>query len=255
MTPMASVIPLVLSHAPTLRRLFQNPSANKWTLHRITGAYFERFFGRNFAAIQLLPILRVWRKVRGVGLIKCIDCDGKVSDLATTCPHCGRPMTPRQSATPHVQLDEDSGEKIDDIYQVGQLVKGKVKRLASFGAYIGLEHDMEGLVHISQVSEEPPEKIENVLDVGQEVEVCVIRVDRSDRSIGLSIKCVEQIKKDREQFKKEMEQRNEEEEQRTLRRRSEGEWRSGEDYDWVLLVFLVGGFAIVMTMLGQCNIR
>lgn len=35
MTPMASVIPLVLSHAPTLRRLYQNPSAKKWTLHRV----------------------------------------------------------------------------------------------------------------------------------------------------------------------------------------------------------------------------
>ena len=48
------------------------------------------------------------------------------------------------------QLAEDPWEKIDEIYQVGQLVKGKVTKLASFGAFIGLEHDMDGLVHISR---------------------------------------------------------------------------------------------------------
>ncbi|HBP55840.1 MAG TPA: 30S ribosomal protein S1 [Verrucomicrobiales bacterium] len=101
------------------------------------------------------------------------------------------------------QLAEDPWEKIDEIYQVGQLVKGKVTKLASFGAFIGLEHDMDGLVHISQVSEERVEKIKNVLDVDQEVEARVIKIDRSDRRIGLSIKAAEY---DEEQIKKEQEQ-------------------------------------------------
>ena len=101
------------------------------------------------------------------------------------------------------QLAEDPWEKIDEIYQVGQLVKGKVTKLASFGAFIGLEHDMDGLVHISQVSEERVDKIKNVLDVDQEVEARVIKIDRSDRRIGLSIKAAEY---DEEQIKKEQEQ-------------------------------------------------
>ena len=61
-------------------------------------------------------------------------------------------------------------------------------KLASFGAFIGLEHDIDGLVHISQVSEERVEKIKNVLKVGQEVTARVIKIDRADRRIGLSIK-------------------------------------------------------------------
>ena len=62
---------------------------------------------------------------------------------------------------------------------------------------------MDGLVHISQVSEERGEKIKNVLDVDQEVEARVIKIDRSDRRIGLSIKAAEY---DEEQIKKEQEQ-------------------------------------------------
>ena len=101
------------------------------------------------------------------------------------------------------QLTKDPWEAINSLYQVGQLVTGKVTKLASFGAFVGLEHDMDGLVHISQISEERVDKIKNVLDVGQEVEARVIKIDRSDRRIGLSIKAAEY---DEEQIKKEAEQ-------------------------------------------------
>jgi small subunit ribosomal protein S1 len=86
------------------------------------------------------------------------------------------------------QLSEDPWENIDQFYKVGDLVNGSVTKLASFGAFIGLEHDIDGLVHISQVSEERVEKIKNVLKVGQEVTARVIKIDRADRRIGLSIK-------------------------------------------------------------------
>jgi small subunit ribosomal protein S1 len=86
------------------------------------------------------------------------------------------------------QLSQDPWENIDQFYKVGDLVTGSVTKLASFGAFIGLEHDIDGLVHISQVSEERVEKIKNVLDVGQEVTARVIKIDKADRRIGLSIK-------------------------------------------------------------------
>ncbi|MDP7009959.1 MAG: 30S ribosomal protein S1 [Verrucomicrobiota bacterium] len=101
------------------------------------------------------------------------------------------------------QLTKDPWEDINSIYKVGQVVAGKVTKLASFGAFIGLEHDMDGLVHISQISEERVDKIKNVLELGQEVEARVIKIDRSDRRIGLSIKAAEY---DEEQLKKEAEQ-------------------------------------------------
>ncbi len=86
------------------------------------------------------------------------------------------------------QLTPDPWETIDEIYKVGDLVTGNVTKLASFGAFIGLQHEIDGLVHISQISEERVDKIKNVLKVGQEVTARVIKIDKSDRRIGLSIK-------------------------------------------------------------------
>ena len=98
------------------------------------------------------------------------------------------------------QLAEDPWETIDNYYKVGDLVKGKVSKLASFGAFVGLEHDIDGLVHISQVSEERIDKIKNALNVDEEVNARVIKIDRADRRIGLSIKAAnysqEQLKEE-----------------------------------------------------------
>jgi small subunit ribosomal protein S1 len=86
------------------------------------------------------------------------------------------------------QLAIDPWANIDQLYKVGDLVTGKVTKLASFGAFVGLQHDIDGLVHISQISEERVDKIKNVLKVGQDVTARVIKIDKSDRRIGLSIK-------------------------------------------------------------------
>ena len=86
------------------------------------------------------------------------------------------------------QLEEDPWSNIDKFYKVGDLVTGKVTKLASFGAFIGLAHDIDGLVHISQISEERVDKIKSVLKAGQEVTARVIKIDKADRRIGLSIK-------------------------------------------------------------------
>ena len=98
------------------------------------------------------------------------------------------------------QLAEDPWETIDNFYKVGDLVTGHVSKLASFGAFVGLEHDIDGLVHISQVSEDRIDKIKNALKVGEEVSARVIKIDRADRRIGLSIKAAnysqEQLKEE-----------------------------------------------------------
>ncbi|MDB6028240.1 MAG: small subunit ribosomal protein [Verrucomicrobiales bacterium] len=98
------------------------------------------------------------------------------------------------------QLSEDPWENIDKYYKVGDLVAGKVTKLASFGAFVGLQHDIDGLVHISQVSEDRVDKIKTVLKVGDDVNARVIKIDRADRRIGLSIKAAsyseEQLKEE-----------------------------------------------------------
>jgi small subunit ribosomal protein S1 len=86
------------------------------------------------------------------------------------------------------QLSVDPWSNIDTFYKVGDMVTGSVTKLASFGAFVGLQHEIDGLVHISQVSEDRVDKIKNVLKVGQEVTARVIKIDKSDRRIGLSIK-------------------------------------------------------------------
>ena len=88
------------------------------------------------------------------------------------------------------QLETDPWSKIDDRFKVGDMVKGKVAKIASFGAFIELEDDIDGLVHISQISEEHIARVKDKLNVGDEVEARVIKVDKVERRIGLSIKAV-----------------------------------------------------------------
>jgi len=98
------------------------------------------------------------------------------------------------------QLAQDPWENIDQFYKVGDLVTGNVTKLASFGAFVGLKHEIDGLVHISQISEERVDKIKNVLKVGQEVTARVVKIDKGERRIGLSIKAAsytdEQLKEE-----------------------------------------------------------
>ncbi len=86
------------------------------------------------------------------------------------------------------QAQEDPWSKVSAKYNVGQRVKGKVTKIASFGAFIELEEGIEGLVHISQLKEERVQKVEDVLAEGQEIEARVVRIDVAERRIGLSIK-------------------------------------------------------------------
>ena len=86
------------------------------------------------------------------------------------------------------QAQEDPWSSIAGKYEVGQKVKGKVSKLASFGAFVELEEGIDGLVHISQISDDRVQKVKDVLAPGQEVEARVIKIDPVERRIGLSIK-------------------------------------------------------------------
>jgi small subunit ribosomal protein S1 len=89
------------------------------------------------------------------------------------------------------QLTQDPWEDIDRLYRMGDVIKGTVSRIAGYGAFIQLDHDIDGLVHISQVSEERIEKIKDHLNEGDEVSARVIKIDKEERRIGLSIKAAE----------------------------------------------------------------
>ena len=88
------------------------------------------------------------------------------------------------------QAQTDPWIEIATKYPVGMAVKGKVAKIASFGAFIELEDGVDGLVHISQISDQRVEKVRDALKVGQEVEARVVKVDRAERRIGLSIRAM-----------------------------------------------------------------
>jgi len=86
------------------------------------------------------------------------------------------------------QLETDPWKEIEGRFKVGDVVKGTVSKIANFGAFIELPGDIDGLVHISQISEDRVEKVKDVLKPGQEVEARVIKIDKTERRLGLSIK-------------------------------------------------------------------
>ena len=102
------------------------------------------------------------------------------------------------------QLDTDPWSDIDTKFKVGDVAKGTVAKIASFGAFVSLDGDIDGLIHISQLSEEHVERVKDILNVADEVEARVIKVDKIERRIGLSIKAVEysaeQLQKESQSF-------------------------------------------------------
>ncbi|MDO4558007.1 MAG: 30S ribosomal protein S1 [Planctomycetia bacterium] len=90
------------------------------------------------------------------------------------------------------QLSDDPWERdIPEKYAPGQIVRGNVTKITNFGVFVGLEHGLEGLLHISELADQKVENPEEIVKVGDEIEVKVLRVDRDERKIGLSRKRVE----------------------------------------------------------------
>jgi len=89
------------------------------------------------------------------------------------------------------QLTTDPWEEIESFFKIGDLVTGKISKLTNYGAFVELQNDIDGLVHISQIAEDRVEKIKDVLKVGDEVNARVIKIDRDERRIGLSIKAAQ----------------------------------------------------------------
>ncbi len=73
-------------------------------------------------------------------------------------------------------------------YKPGEVKTGKVTKLTNFGVFIELEQGLEGLLHISELSDAKIENPEELVKVGDDIEVKVLRVDSKDRKIGLSRK-------------------------------------------------------------------
>jgi small subunit ribosomal protein S1 len=86
------------------------------------------------------------------------------------------------------QAQEDPWADIAKRYPVGTRVTGKVTKVSSFGAFVEIEEGVDGLIHISQISDDHIEKVKDVLNVGDDIEARVVKVDATEHRIGLSVK-------------------------------------------------------------------
>ena len=86
------------------------------------------------------------------------------------------------------QLERDPWENIKTRYKIGQGIEGKVTKVADFGAFVELEEGLEGLIHISELSEENVAKVADAVKIGDAVKAEIISIDPRERKIGLSVK-------------------------------------------------------------------
>jgi len=90
------------------------------------------------------------------------------------------------------RLQKNPWDIIEEIYHVGQLVEGKVSRVAQFGAFVSLDPGIEALLHISQMAEPQPEHPSLVVHEGQRLLMRVISIEPDKQRLGLSLKEVTQ---------------------------------------------------------------
>ncbi len=98
----------------------------------------------------------------------------EATEAAAPVEQAARPSAPRR-----LRLNE---------LKPGAVVPGTVKNIAQFGAFVDIGAEQDGLVHISELSENRVRRVEDVVKVGQEVEVTILEVDPNRRRISLSMK-------------------------------------------------------------------
>jgi small subunit ribosomal protein S1 len=105
------------------------------------------------------------------------------------------------------QLQKDPWEEIAERYPVGMKVKGTVTRLTDYGAFVKLEPEINGLVHLSEIAHHKVADPADVLKIGEKLDVQVINIEPDERRIGLSIKALLPISKEMlERIKREKEE-------------------------------------------------
>ncbi len=86
------------------------------------------------------------------------------------------------------QLSDNPWETIEKTMPVGSVLKGSVSKITAFGAFIQLENGIEGLVHVTELSDQAFGKVEDIVSVGDIVSAKVIKIDPEHKKIALSIK-------------------------------------------------------------------
>ncbi|KKP35964.1 MAG: 30S ribosomal protein S1 [candidate division TM6 bacterium GW2011_GWF2_32_72] len=86
------------------------------------------------------------------------------------------------------QLEANPWDTIEETYQVGSIVDGEVAKITNFGAFVKLENGVEGLAHISELTDGKEEDINKILKVGQKTKFRIVKLNKDERKLGLSLK-------------------------------------------------------------------
>lgn len=86
------------------------------------------------------------------------------------------------------RLKDDPWKSIVNKYKIGQIVEGEIKSIADYGAFVKVEDGLNGLIHISELSNKLVKDPEQVVKVGDNVKVMIISISHEDRHLGLSLK-------------------------------------------------------------------
>jgi small subunit ribosomal protein S1 len=90
------------------------------------------------------------------------------------------------------QLDKDPWTTVASEYKIGDVVEGSISKITNFGAFVKLSSGIEGLVHISELSDAEVAKVDDILKVGQTSKFRVIKVSPEERKLGLSLRALKE---------------------------------------------------------------
>ena len=86
------------------------------------------------------------------------------------------------------RLTKDPWKTVDEIYHINQTVKGIVKEIKPYGAFVEIDSGVQGLLHKSFINDNPEIDINSIISEGQEINVTITSIDKSDRKIAFSLK-------------------------------------------------------------------
>ncbi|MFA5306629.1 MAG: 30S ribosomal protein S1 [Candidatus Babeliales bacterium] len=90
------------------------------------------------------------------------------------------------------QLEKDPWTTVATEYKIGDIVEGSISKITNFGAFVKLASGIEGLVHISELSDAEVAKVDDILKVGQVSKFRVIKVSPEERKLGLSLRALKE---------------------------------------------------------------
>lgn len=129
------------------------------------------------------------------------------------------------------RLIPDPWSVIEGKYPIGSKVKGTINRFSPFGAFVQLEDDINGLIHLSEISNQKVEDPSDFLTIGEEVEAQVINIDRDEHRIGLSLKALKSVDKKKEDGEEESEEKEVKEEKEEKPKKEAATKKAKKDED------------------------